>query len=197
MRICRHTLYNLFGVQYLEQHYISITIYAMQHFLFNFLNLFVEVFNIYGIIQLKLLIEVIAEVGSMEKPIATLKERLHEAMNLREKKAADLSRDLNIPKSAISQYMSGSSKKMDSARMYSICKYLDVSEAWMMGFDVPMQRVEQKYTVTTSKKDSDTIIAATVKMKNNAEYIAVIELLNEMDDLQLSKAKKILQAFFE
>lgn len=46
----------------------------------------------------------------MEAPIAELKDRLQEAMNLREKKAADLANDLEIPKSALSQYLSGKSK---------------------------------------------------------------------------------------
>lgn len=61
----------------------------------------------------------------MEAPIAELKDRLQEAMNLREKKAADLANDLGIPKSALSQYLSGKSKNMDSVRMYRLCVYLN------------------------------------------------------------------------
>lgn len=72
--------------------------------------------------------------------VAEMKDRLREAMALRNKKAVDLSSNLDIPKSAISQYLSGRSKDMDSPRLYKICVYLDVSEAWMMGFDVPMER---------------------------------------------------------
>ena len=72
--------------------------------------------------------------------VAEMKDRLREAMALRNKKAVDLSSNLGIPKSAISQYLSGRSKDMDSPRLYKICVYLDVSEAWMMGFDVPMER---------------------------------------------------------
>lgn len=54
--------------------------------------------------------KLIKEVKNMEAPIAELKDRLQEAMNLREKKAADLANDLEIPKSALSQYLSGKSK---------------------------------------------------------------------------------------
>lgn len=67
----------------------------------------------------------------------SLKDRLNEALALREKKAADLAKDLNIPKSAISQYLSGKSQNMDENRLQKIAKYLDVSEPWLMGFDVP------------------------------------------------------------
>ena len=81
---------------------------------------------------------------------AELKDRLQEALYLRDKKAVDLVRDLKIPKSAISQYLSGKSQKMDSERLHLICKYLDVSEPWMMGYDVPKERnitVENKLYV--------------------------------------------------
>lgn len=71
---------------------------------------------------------------------AELKNRLQAALDFRGKKSVDLVKDLKIPKSAISQYLSGKSQNMDSERLYSICKYLDVSEPWMMGYDVPMER---------------------------------------------------------
>lgn len=71
---------------------------------------------------------------------AELKDRLRKALDLREKKAVDLTRDLKIPKSAVSQYLSGYRTIKDSKRLYIIAEYLDVSEAWLMGFDVPMER---------------------------------------------------------
>ena len=79
-----------------------------------------------------------------------LKYRLKEALELREKKSIDLVKDLNIPKSAVSQYLSGRSQKMDSDRMHAICIYLDVSEPWMMGYDVPMERSTKKNSGTKS-----------------------------------------------
>ena len=84
----------------------------------------------------------------MSKERVELKFRLKEALELREKKSIDMANDLNIPKSAISQYLSGRSQNMDSERMYAICKYLNVSEPWMMGYDVPMERNAQKNSDT-------------------------------------------------
>lgn len=75
---------------------------------------------------------------------AELKDRFQMALTIREKKAVDLANDLKIPKSAISQYLSGNRTIKDSKRLYLICEYLDVSEAWMMGFDVPMERRAEK-----------------------------------------------------
>ena len=80
----------------------------------------------------------------MNKEIVALKYRLREAMNLRDKKASDLVKDLKIPKSAVSQYLSGKSQKMDSERLVSVCSYLNVSEPWMLGYDVPMEPKKEK-----------------------------------------------------
>ena len=77
----------------------------------------------------------------MQNRIAELKDRLRIALDLNHKRPVDLSKDLKISKSAISQYLSGRSKDMPSERLYYICQYLNVSEAWLMGFDVPMERV--------------------------------------------------------
>lgn len=89
--------------------------------------------------------------------IAELKDRLREALDIREKKAVDLSRDLKIPKSAISQYLSGARTIKDSRRGYIIAEYLDVDEAWLMGFDVPMERKAQKNNGTNNAVEHSTL----------------------------------------
>lgn len=79
---------------------------------------------------------------------AEMKDRLREALSIREKKPIDMAKDLKIPKSAISQYLSGYRIIRDSKRLYIIAEYLNVSEAWLMGFDVPMERTAiQKRTI--------------------------------------------------
>ena len=123
----------------------------------------------------------------MEAPIAELKDRLQEAMNLREKKAADLANDLGIPKSALSQYLSGKSKNMDSVRMYRLCVYLNVNEAWMMGFDVPMERPKEK--------NNDIMSDVIVRMRTDEEFFKVVETLNSLDKEQLDGVLQMLQAF--
>lgn len=80
----------------------------------------------------------------MNNNIGDLKNRLTKALSIRNMKPLELSIKTNIPKSSISQYMSGYTKPKDE-RIYAIAKALDVSEAWLMGFDVPMER-DVKYT---------------------------------------------------
>ena len=124
----------------------------------------------------------------MKAPVADLKTRLQTAMDMNNKKSVDLVNDLGIPKSAMSQYLSGKSKDMDSRRLYKICSYLNVSEAWMMGFDVPMERTEVQ-------KNNDIMADIIVRMRTDADFLSVVELLNNLDSDQLASVKQMLKAF--
>lgn len=133
----------------------------------------------------------------MKAPVAELKTRLQTAMDMNNKKSVDLVNDLGIPKSAMSQYLSGKSKDMDSKRLYKICSYLNVSEAWMMGFDVPMKRLEFVKATPAEIKNSDTIADITDKMFKDSIFMETVELLNKLDHNQLDRAKELLQLFFK
>lgn len=65
--------------------------------------------------------------------------RIADALSIRNMKQSELSEKTNIPKSAISQYISGAFEPKQD-RIYIIAKALNVSEAWLMGYDVPMER---------------------------------------------------------
>lgn len=95
---------------------------------------------------------------------AELKNRLKYALGINDKKAVDLVRDLKIPKSAVSQYLSGKSQNMDSERLYIIAKYLNVSEAWLMGYDVPMERKEQKKDDTKEGTANESELSESMKL---------------------------------
>ena len=125
--------------------------------------------------------------------VAELKDRLPEALSLRDKKAVDLVRDLKIPKSAISQYMSGKSQKMDSERLYLICKYLDVSEPWMMGYDVPMER---KITQKTEKKNN-VIADIVVRLRTDEDFLSLVESLSGMDAEKITVFKQLISTFLK
>lgn len=66
-------------------------------------------------------------------------ERLKYAMEQKGLKQSDLCQKTKIPKSAMSQYISGMFKPKDD-RTYLIAKALNVDEAWLLGFDVPMEK---------------------------------------------------------
>lgn len=75
----------------------------------------------------------------MASPVDNLNNRLKIALTKRNMKPVELSEKTKIPKSSISQYMSGYAKP-NGERIYLISAVLDVNEAWLLGFDVPMER---------------------------------------------------------
>lgn len=103
----------------------------------------------------------------MNKQKSTLKDRLNEALILRCKKAADLTKDLNIPKSAISQYLSGKSQNMDTDRLQKIAAYLKVNEPWLLGYDVPMEISEENIQQSYDSVDTSIIDRLQIAFKQS------------------------------
>lgn len=126
---------------------------------------------------------------------AELKDRLRFALELREKKAVDLSRDLKIPKSAISQYLSGNRTIKDSRRLYIIAEYLGVSEAWLMGFDVPMERhladIEVE-PVGIADKLAGLFIALDAKQADSEEVL-MLEMYHKLDEQKKAQVREFVR----
>nr|UWG24681.1 MAG: CI repressor [Bacteriophage sp.] len=76
--------------------------------------------------------------------MAEFHKQLLKAMDLKGITQKELCKKTNIPKSAMSQYMSGKFKPKQK-RTYLLAKALDVNEAWLMGFDnVSMERENEE-----------------------------------------------------
>ena len=71
--------------------------------------------------------------------MASIAERLREALSIRGMKQAELVAKTGIGKSSISTYISGAYEPKQR-NIYKIALALDVSETWLMGYDVPMGR---------------------------------------------------------
>ena len=76
-------------------------------------------------------------------------KRIAEALKIKGMKQAELCKLANVPKSSLSLYLSGAyDPKQD--RVYDMAKVLNVSEAWLMGYDVPMERQVKKVSPSES-----------------------------------------------
>ena len=85
----------------------------------------------------------------MSKIVTTFSERLKESLNLKNIKAIELAQLSGISRGAISSYLSGRWKaKQDN--IYLLAKALNVNEAWLMGYDVPMESVRPQSNYTHS-----------------------------------------------
>lgn len=113
------------------------------------------------------------------------KDRLQVALDRSGMKAIDVCRKAGIPKSAMSYYLSGRSEpKAD--RLYLLCKILDVSEAWMLGYDVEM-------TKTQTQKNNDTIADVIAKLKTDDVFSKLLDSL--VNDEEFLNAVKSMHSF--
>lgn len=73
----------------------------------------------------------------MIKKVEAISIRLRKAMDLRDLKQVDLVTQTKLPKSSISQYLSGVREPKQKA-IYLLSEVLSVEPGWLMGYDVPM-----------------------------------------------------------
>lgn len=117
--------------------------------------------------------------------VASVADRLREAMNMRNKKQVDLERETGINRSAISRYLSGEYEPKNKP-IYELAKALDVSEQWLMGYDVPMDRPK-------AQKNNDAISDIVVKLRSDEEFLSIVDKISKMD----SEKRKSLNAFLD
>ena len=73
----------------------------------------------------------------MADKIASFAQRLRKGLDVRQMTQTELSKLSHISKSSISRYLKGDWEGKQSA-VYALANALDVTEAWLMGYDVPM-----------------------------------------------------------
>ena len=116
--------------------------------------------------------------------VAKLQDRLKEALALRGMKAIELSRRTDIPKGAISYYLLGkSSPKADRLNLISVA--LDVSEAWLLGYDVPMNR-------TAEQKKNDNIVKIVAQMRKENDFFDVVSDLADLRPEEYAVVKAMI-----
>ena len=77
----------------------------------------------------------------MSDKVATFAQRLREGLDIRQMNQTELAKRSQISKSSISRYIKGDWEGKQGA-VYALAKALGVTEAWLMGYDVPMEAEE-------------------------------------------------------
>ena len=75
--------------------------------------------------------------------VSTISERLQIAMDKKKIKQIDLARVADVNQGALSRYLKGSYEPK-SATIYKLALALDVSDMWLEGYDVPMERSQKQ-----------------------------------------------------
>ena len=126
----------------------------------------------------------------MEKPnTAELKDRLQQALDRKGWKAVDLVDRTGVPKGAISYYLAGKSRPK-SDRLYVIAQALDVSEAWLLGYDVAMHR-------TDDQKKNDQLAKLIVRLRTDEGFYNTVATLANLSESQYRGIEQLVAALKE
>lgn len=94
----------------------------------------------------------------MLSPTHEIKDRLIQVLREKNITPKELSEKTGIPKSSISQYMSGYAKPKQD-RIYLISKALDINPTWLLGYDVDINIVKQNEGIGVKIPILGTVIA--------------------------------------
>lgn len=92
---------------------------------------------------------------------------------------------IKLGKSALSQYVSGKSRP-DDDKLYLLSLTLGVSEAWIMGYDIPQTRLPDEERVSASNLDIVPIYDKLEKSRKTTVYDFAVEQLAEQENKVVS-----------
>ena len=124
----------------------------------------------------------------MKKDTST---RLQELMHIKNINQVDLCQRTGIPKSSMSMYLSGERSPRQN-RLSQIAEKFNISEAWLMGYDVPMERTDSLSDETLSQKDKRDILDIISSTK--AELLSQEGLMFDGDPASLEAIESIINA---
>ena len=111
-------------------------------------------------------------------------KRIAQALTIRDMTQSELAGITQIPKSSISLYLKGAYEPKND-RIYIIAKALRVSEAWLMGFDVDMER-------TPEQKKNDRLSELIVRMRRDATLFNLVDMLSRVPPEQLDNLSGLI-----
>ena len=111
-------------------------------------------------------------------------KRIRIAMQNTGKKQIDLVKETGIDKSRISNYLKGNYEPKQDA-IYKLAKVLDVSEMWLWGYDVPMERpVEQK--------ENDEIVDLIDRLQKDKGFRSLVLKISKLNPTKLESIMNLL-----
>lgn len=114
--------------------------------------------------------------------VTTVAKRLQQALDMRNMKAAELSEKSGISKPQISCYLSGKYEPKQSP-LYKMGVALDVSELWLAGFDVPMERPQEQ---KENDQMAEFVLQITTRIEKEKEFKELIAKINSLNSNEIA-----------
>lgn len=122
--------------------------------------------------------------------VDTFQNRLNKALKIRDMKPVELAQRTGLSKARISQYTNGVYEAKQKA-LYLIAQALDVSEAWLMGHDVPMERPLYE------KLAAETKLLEQIQCSYGKKAVDLLEFFSQLNEAGQDKALETLADIVE
>lgn len=107
---------------------------------------------------------------------ASCGQRISTALTMRGMRQSELCKLANVPKSSLSLYLSEAYEPKQD-RIYDMARVLNVSEAWLMGYDVPMERQEKSPPERESLTDGEKMLLELFRLVPEKDQQIVLEMI--------------------
>lgn len=120
------------------------------------------------------------------KRIDTAANRIRIAMEKEGKRQTDLARETGIDKGSISHYLKGRYEPKQET-IYRLAQALNVSEMWLWGYDVPMERPPEQ-------KKMDELSKFIHKIRKDNELFSICKEIADLDKEQIKAVAAVVAA---
>jgi transcriptional regulator with XRE-family HTH domain len=125
----------------------------------------------------------------MEKAQESIAVRLRKALDASGKKQADLVRETGLDRGSISSYLSGKYEPKQKA-IYKLSAALNVSESWLLGYNVPMER-------SPESKKNDQLAKLIVKLRTDNDFFNLVNTLATLPENKYRGIEQLVAALDE
>ena len=113
--------------------------------------------------------------------IETCSQRIKTALEIRKMKQIDLCNLAKVPKSSLSLYLSGAYEPRQD-RLTKMASVLGVSETWLMGYDVPMERATPEAPAKVALAEHEQVIIDLLRRVPEDKQEMIIQVIQTVLD---------------
>lgn len=113
------------------------------------------------------------------------KNRIADALNIRGMRQIELSERTGISQSQINSWKRNRWQPKQTA-LYKMAKVLNVSELWLAGYDVPMDRPAEQ-------KDMDNIVNLLKTVRENKRYVNLMDYIVKLNEDQILIVEQMVE----
>ena len=118
-----------------------------------------------------------------QEPVESCAKRIRKALSIRNMTQSELCRRTKIATSAMSEYVKGLyDPKQD--KIYIMAQALNVDPVWLMGFDVPMEEEQKKFSIDELQltEGEKALIKLLRRVPASEQPIVIEKILSALDN---------------